>query len=162
MGRSQLSGLGKHRQPALFPKGSSDAGWKWQWAGSAAFGSDGPILVTVFFSAALVLSPITLLEHFHPEEGTASWFSKLSWGILSLGAPNLDFTNRGNIWMNSWARRSLNILMWTSPFLWIDFFRRLKQSLKWPEQVCVNSWFLNMVDVVKEMEQKYLGVELHI
>lgn len=119
MGRSQLSRLGKHRQPALFPKGSSDAGWKWQWAGSAAFGSEGPILVTGFFPAALVLSSIILLEHFHPEEGrTASWFSNLSWGILSLGAP---FTNRGNIWMNSWARRSLNILTWKSPFLWIDF-----------------------------------------
>lgn len=160
MGRSQLSRLGIHRQPALFPKGSADAGWKWQWAGSAAFGSEGPILVTGFFPAVLVLSSITLLEHFHPEEGrTASWFSNLSWGILSLGGP---FTNGGNIWMNSWARRSLNILTWKSLFLWVDFFRSLRQSLKWPEQVCVKSWFLNMVDVVKEMEQKYLGVELHI
>lgn len=47
-GRSQLPQLGKHRQPAVSPKASSDGVWSWECAKSVAFEKGDPILVTVF------------------------------------------------------------------------------------------------------------------
>lgn len=137
-GRRQLLQLGKYRQPALLVPGSSD-GWKKQWAGSVS-----QLCFTPLLSGC---STGTLQSR-----GREHCFSIFSRVFLSLGAADLGYTKRANISTILHKWRSLNMFTWKSMFLWIDLFRSSRQSLKWPEYFCVNSWFLNMVYGLKEME----------